>query len=191
MSNNRCTPFFFCGPHCSGKTSLLQALEREGLFTQWGPEIGKQLFYQRRFAPEQQNADFELEVTQRELERDLAYMAGSGLIGIETWHPGNLAYAAVRNPGAVAMLAEHMKRSPLLPYAHGIRFSVSRDTILQRTCTFQGDREWAADFYSRIEDKLDVCLQQLGLQDQVRRVDANQDFDAVLREVKLTLSDYC
>lgn len=191
MRSNRCTPVFFCGPHCSGKTSLLQRLEREGVLTRWGAEIGKELFYQRKFAPEQQDAAFELEVTERELARDLTFMAQDGLIGLETWHPGNLAYAAVRNPDVVEMLLVRMKTSPLLSDAHGIRFSVSRDTIFQRTRTFQEDREWAVDFYSRIDSELDVCLQRLGLQDRTRWIDANQDFDVVLRKVRLALSDYC
>jgi len=190
MRSDSCTPFFICGPHCSGKTSLLQTLKREGVLTQWGAEIGKELFYQRKFATEQQDAAFELEVTELELARDATYMAGDGLVGIETWHPGNLAYAAVRNPDALKMLVQRMKTSPLLPDIRGIRLSVSRDTILQRTHTFQGDREWAADFYSRIEGKLDECIQQLGLQDRVRWIDANRDFEVILRNVRLVLSDF-
>lgn len=190
MRSNSCESVFFCGPHCSGKTSILRALEHEGVLAQWEPEIGKELFYQRKFATEQQGIAFELEVTERELARDAICMVRKGLIGIETWHPGNLAYAAVRNPDAVEILVKRMKTSPLLSDVYGIRFSVSWDTIFRRTSTFRGDREWAADFYSKIEGKLDMCLHRLGLESRVRWIDANQDFDAVLRQVRRALADY-
>ena len=75
-----------------------------------------------------------------------------------------------------------IKTSSLLSDAHGIRFSVSRDTIFQRTHTFQGEREWATDFYSRIGSEQDVYL---WIQDnRTRWIGANQDFDVVLRKVK-------
>ena len=30
---------FFCGPHCSGKSSILTQLYEEGIFSAWGNEI--------------------------------------------------------------------------------------------------------------------------------------------------------
>ena len=39
---------FICGPHASGKTSILQALERDNVITGCGYEIGKEIFYSDR-----------------------------------------------------------------------------------------------------------------------------------------------
>ena len=99
---------------------------------------------------------------------------------------GKGAYAAVRNLDAVKILMVRIETSSLLSDDHGIRFSIFRDTIFQRTRTCQGDREWAADFYSWIGNELDVCLR---IQDKARWIDANQDFDVVLRKVKLAILD--
>ena len=55
-----------------------------------------------------------------ELERDNKLVNHDGIIGIETWHPGNLAYALVRNPDCVDDLIKLAKQSSLLPSAKGL-----------------------------------------------------------------------
>ena len=92
---------FFCGPHCSGKTSILKALHQSNFISYYGLEIGKDLFYKRKLNTASQGEEYELEVTSLELERDFLIAPMKGIIGIETWHPGNLAYAMVRNPNIV------------------------------------------------------------------------------------------
>jgi len=170
---------FVCGPHCSGKTSLLEILEREGLIDRRGPEIGKELYYRRRFSPDARPEAFELEVARRELARDLAYQRLPGILGVETWHPGNLAYAAVRNPALLDELESLARRSPFLPAARGIRLTVSRQAISARTRTFASRRRWAADFYSAVDACMDDCLERLGLRDRVAVLDADGPLEAV------------
>jgi len=178
------TIIFFCGPHCSGKSSILDSLYKEGIFSALGNEIGKDLFYQRGFETARQDEQFEFEVSRRELERDVIYASRQGIIGIESWHPGNLAYAMVRNPDSVSRLVSYMISSPLLSNAYGIRLSVSPETIFSRTETFRDNRSWAADFYSKIDGCLDFCLTQLGLQERSISINADKDFSTVIKEVK-------
>ncbi len=182
---------FFCGPHCSGKSSILTQLYEEGIFSAWGNEIGKELFYQRGFDTAKQDEAFELEVSQRELERDAAYAHKRGMIGIESWHPGNLAYAMVRNPDSVPKLVSGMMCSPLISNAYGIRLSVSREIIFNRTKTFKDDPGWAADFYTKIDGCLDVCLTKLNLWERSVCINADRDFDAVIKEVKEAIGSFC
>ena len=88
-------PVFFCGPHCGGKTSILRDLYKEGIISEYGSEIGKDLFYQRHIDTALQGEDFEKEITNMEISRDNEYSRKQGVIGIESWHPGNLAYAMI------------------------------------------------------------------------------------------------
>ncbi|MBD5469455.1 MAG: hypothetical protein HDR21_15120 [Lachnospiraceae bacterium] len=181
---------FLCGPHCSGKSSILKSLYDESLLSDWGFEIGKELYYQNHFDTECQNQDFEFEVSRRELNRDHKYVKSKGIIGIETWHPGNLAYAAVRNPSIVSKLIRCMIKSPLISNARGIRLQISPEVILERTKTFQQNRDWAVDFYTKIDNVLDTCLKQLGLQDRCVFINANQSLEAVIEEVKKAIIDF-
>lgn len=182
---------FFCGPHCSGKSSLLRTLYEEGIFSSWGNEIGKELFYRQGFSTENQSEEFEFKVSREELERDFKFANNPGLIGIETWHPGNLAYATVRNPSSVSKLVSYMKKSPLLSNAYGIRLSIPSEVIFTRTKTFQNNRAWAAIFYTKINNCLDSCMEQLGLQGRYVCIDADREFDIVMKEVKNVIENIC
>ena len=94
------------GPHGSGKTTLGLCLGNQ-LGWRRDVEIGEVL--RREALSRNDNAhalasqpDFDLEVTRAELRRDAASI---GPRIIETWHPGNLAYAQLRNPD----LAKHLE----------------------------------------------------------------------------------
>jgi hypothetical protein len=92
------------GPHGVGKTTLGQALSAEtGL--PFDPELGRALAEDPTFRPAGQGAEvpapaFDAELFTRELARDLERGAAPRII--ETWHPGNLAYAAARSPAVSA-----------------------------------------------------------------------------------------
>lgn len=175
---------FLCGPHCSGKSSILRLLYEEGVLSTWGEEIGKNLFYQRRFDTEKQGKEFEFEVTEMELQRDAVFLNGHGIIGIETWHPGNLAYAMVRNTETFSDLLFRMKESPLISCTYGIRLYISPQTIADRTETFENNKMWAVDFYTKIDENLDFCIEQLGLQKRSIWINADQELATVITEVK-------
>ncbi len=175
---------FVCGPHCSGKSSILKYLYEKAYLSCWGPEIGKELFYQLHFKTDLQDQKFEFEVSRRELERDREYAEIKGNIGIESWHPGNLAYAAVRNPSVVPLLIAYMKNSPLLADAYGIRLCIDPEVIRERTHTFVQKKDWAVDFYQKIDNRMENCIEQLGLKNRCILIDANQKFVDVIDEVQ-------
>ncbi|MEW9053430.1 MAG: AAA family ATPase [Neobacillus sp.] len=175
---------FVCGPHCSGKTSILKELQSRGDIVLRGSEIGKDLYYERKFLTEAQDHFFEMEVATREFERDLHYEKVDGLVGVETWHPGNIAYAAVRNPDSVPELLEFAGRSPFITDSVGIWLRIPKETIIERTQTFKDSREWAGDFYHKIDSKLEVILDNLNLLSKTIIIDANKPQDEVLDEVQ-------
>lgn len=174
---------FVCGPHCSGKTSLLKELNSSGTIIGRGSEIGKDLYYERKFLTEAQNHDFEMEVATRELERDLYYANQDGVVGVETWHPGNIAYAAVRNPDSVSELMAMARKSPFINEATGIWLRIPKDVIEERTQTFRDSKEWAGEFYNKIDSKLEYILDNLGLLSKTICIDASKSKEEVLEEV--------
>lgn len=174
---------FICGPHCSGKTSILKALMEQNIIGFRGSEIGKDLYYERKFMTSKQDAEFEFEIAQKELERDNNYSNESKLIGVETWHPGNIAYAAVRNPETVKQLIEIAKKSPLIDEAYGIWLRIPSETIKQRTKTFENESDWAAKFYSEIDDNIEMSLSGLGLLEKTTIIDAEKPIEQAIEEV--------
>ena len=80
-----CLPIFLCRPHCSGKTSIIKNLLKDGLILERGCEIGKELFYRRRLDTATQGKQFEREITRMEIARDEKY-AKTG--GVWEWNPG-------------------------------------------------------------------------------------------------------
>lgn len=92
------------GPHGAGKSTVGRALARE-LGWPFHEEVGWQLAqdpaYRRTDAtavdPQER---FDRCVFQRELARDDVWIPGRNRV-VETWHPGNLAYAERRSPAVV------------------------------------------------------------------------------------------
>jgi nicotinamide riboside kinase len=176
--------FFICGPHCSGKTSIIKRLYKEGVISYAGDEIGKRLYYNRKLITDKQNSDFELEVTQMELTRDASLDTKNQICCIETWHPGNLAYAAVRNPDFLPKLLEECKKSRILNDVWGISLRVPVGKIAQRTQTFSNKREWAEYFYREIDKKLDFCIDLLDLKSRTTEIISEDNIENVYQLVK-------
>lgn len=99
------------GPHGVGKSTLGVALAaRLGL--PFHEELGATLATDRRLRPHEATAAspqeaFDGLLFDLELARDAA--AGGSARVIETWHPGNLAYAEARSPGVVARMAGRVR----------------------------------------------------------------------------------
>lgn len=103
------------GPHGAGKSTLGQALSQR---TGWPfhDEIGKRLgrdpaFRGSRVRTSDGQPRFDREVFAREVARDRLFeleSPGRPRI-VETWHPGNLAYAAMRSPEVALATLPHVR----------------------------------------------------------------------------------
>jgi len=174
---------FVCGIHCSGKTSILKHLENHGHISYRGHEIGKELYYERKFQPDLQGVDFEFEIAKQEIERDKKLINHNGVVALETWHPGNLAYASVRNPKCTHDLIEIAKKSPLLPFARGLWLKMEHTEITRRSITFKDNTDWAIEFYGKLELEIETSLKSLNLFDKTTIINTNGSFSDTLQNV--------
>jgi energy-coupling factor transporter ATP-binding protein EcfA2 len=99
------------GPHGSGKTTLGKSLAKL-LRWEYHEEIGKALRRQALLEHPDQTAeksqpDFDLKVFELERQRDRKSFKSRI---VETWHPGNLAYAESRSPEIANQYAELLKK---------------------------------------------------------------------------------
>ncbi len=181
--------FFICGAHCAGKTSIIKKLYNENKVDFAGYEIGKQFYYERKkngFKTESADVNFEFEVFEAEAERDIYLNNNKGKFVVETWHPGNLAYVFERSPNYFNdMLQKAYDNIFLLDNMEiqGIWLNVSKENIYKRTKTFADNKEWAVDFYTRINNYIGLALDELGLLNKVKIVDANKSFENTYQKV--------
>ena len=95
------------GKHQAGKTTLgTMLLERSNNFT-FFPEIGGQLRHEVAYNSLESSEPFDREVMRRELARSQEILQCPKIPVVETWHPGNIAYAEQRSPG---MVPEYLAR---------------------------------------------------------------------------------
>ena len=176
--------FFICGAHCCGKTTVLKKLEQDGDISFRGSEIGNDLFNERKFLTETVDEEFEFEVANLEIQRDTELINYKGVVGIETWHPGNMAYAATRNPNTILSLRETALKSPLIDHAFGVWININKNEIRKRTQLFQERVDWACEFYGKVNSKIVNCIELLTLQHRIRVIDGNRRIEAVIYDVK-------
>ena len=99
------------GPHAAGKTTLGRSLARHLGWT-FHEELGRKLRQQAlQENPDahaaRAQANFDRRVIQAEVERDKEWNDGEDRV-VETWHPGNMAYAFRRSPEVARTLEEQI-----------------------------------------------------------------------------------
>jgi hypothetical protein len=181
--------FYIIGTHCCGKTSIINRLKSEGHIELSGSEIGKDLYYKEKFLTSSQDLHFEHRVAGLELDRDKSFDDFQGIVVVETWHPGNIAYALLRNKDGCGDLLEYYKSSPFKKNAIGIWLVLSNpaETINQRTKTFIGDKDWAVEFYCAIQNSINDAVNMMGLKNSIIKISADDDADTVYKSVLDTI----
>ena len=189
MTIDNKTLIYLCGPHTAGKTTIRESLKNHPDVDYYnGVEIGKKLYYEavdKENFTANQNEEFEKKIAQMELARDADILQKAYKIAVvETWHVGNLAYAMKRNPNSVDVLVKLARTSPFFQKSFGIWLRVSKETIFQRTKTFSEDREWASEFYTDLDSRMESCFQVLGItNDNYCILDANRTLEKNMNDV--------
>ena len=103
------------GPHGAGKTTLGRALSKHCGWA-FHEELGKTLANDPTFRPPSVRAcelqpTFDREVFAREMERDFLFDAvqREQVRIVETWHPGNFGYAALRSPEVALAMGPYLR----------------------------------------------------------------------------------
>ena len=126
------------GAHAAGKSTAGESLARLARVP-FDDEIGKRLAFDPAWAlgreADERAADFDREVFAREIARD-AMARGPRIV--ESWHPGNLAYAEVRNEALVAPLFAQARRSGRGRCAVAV-YLLADDATRRRRATEAGD----------------------------------------------------
>jgi DNA polymerase III delta prime subunit len=122
------------GPHGVGKSTLAARLARR-LGVAFHAELGREMAEDPSWRPAGTTAEacaaaFDRELFLRELARDAE--AGDTPRVIETWHPGNLAYAARRSPAEAACWLAALRESVLARPTVVLPLVARRETLAAR-----------------------------------------------------------
>ncbi|GAB4195540.1 MAG: hypothetical protein OHK0013_01810 [Sandaracinaceae bacterium] len=126
------------GPHAAGKTTLGRALVDATGWT-FHDEIGKHLASDSTHrppgvGPADPQREFDLEVFAREVARDLAFAAEAPdrIRIVETWHPGNLAYALLRSTDVAAAVFPYVRTAIDWSRVVVVPVTAQRETLERR-----------------------------------------------------------
>lgn len=162
------TTLVLVGPHGAGKSTLGRALAAR-LGVEFEGEIGARLREEHLARDPSQHAmrvqpDFDEQVFREEIARDASRRPGDCRV-VETWHPGNLAYAAERShevvrtwrPTIASAVAPWRDRVLVQPLA------ISRGTALQRLREPGPGDDALVAFFARVAHRAAESAWSLGL----------------------------
>ncbi len=163
------TTLVLVGPHGAGKTTLGRVLAAR-LGVPFEEEIGKRLRNEALARDPLQHAmlaqpDFDAAVFREELDRDAAHRPGVVRV-VETWHPGNLAYAAARSAGEAARWRSVVD-AHVAPWRGVVRvqpLALGRATARARLTEPGPDAEALLDFFADVGAAMVANARALGLE---------------------------
>ena len=141
------------GPHGVGKTTLGRAVAGVLGWT-WQEELGYRMRLQALerdpgAGPALPQEEFDRRLFRAELKRDAASLTLGARV-VETWHPGNMAYARMRSPALARQMEIPVRRAlrtlgPVLVQP----LEASPETLRQR-CSEPGDPDELIPFFLRV-----------------------------------------
>ena len=152
------------GAHGSGKSTLGRALAG-ALGWEFHHELGEELRLRRLARDPGAHAllaqeEFDAELMGLELERD-ARVCGARVV--ETWHPGNLAYARRRSPQAAQRYLEALRARGPLRQAWVLPLAISQETAQERLREPGPGAEATAHFFWSVGREAREQAEALGL----------------------------
>jgi thymidylate kinase len=155
------------GPHGSGKTTLGREVANH-MGADYDEEIGRILRGEALTKNQENHAlnnqpEFDQRVIHKELERDLS--TTSSRI-VETWHPGNLAYAYERSPN-IARMYEDTTRAMIANIEQTVvvqPLRISIETALERLSEpGADDPKQTVKFFRRVARHAEKLARKFGL----------------------------
>lgn len=170
------------GMHASGKTTAGKFLESRGF--PFFPEIGEQIRRQVNFDFLTSVEWFDQEVMNRELVRDKEVLNSVQPVAIETWHIGNIAYAAIRSPLIAEIYLSQLQRQVDSIQPRCLLFQISEETfrIRSREPVISGTEDDRLRFFFRVHDNLLHILSELNL--GYMMIDGNQSQEMMLAQIE-------
>jgi len=189
LDKKRPTIISLLGIHTAGKTSIGQRLALLGIPYHF--EIGNDLIKRVDFTSPGAVEWFDREILKREVERDKAFLQdGVSVVGVETWHVGNAAYAKIRTPHLMEryqdLFQNHFpKYNPLFFF-----LDISEETFRQRANkpVPLGVEEDVFVFYQKIKENILSLFEEHSIDHHV--IDANQRMDKVVEDISDILASH-
>jgi len=173
----------------SGKTTIGRLLEQKGYF--YVPEIVEQFIKQGMTTGVDANSILDEMIMEAELQRDkrLFSLKKNPLI-IETWHPGNIAYACLRNPSIAEQYRQIFGKIAKYNKIYGIYLNIPFGTFWKRTGKYKKeDCQRIVAFFKRWQNEIVNCYEEFRV--PLRKIDSNRPENAVLSDVIKSVKVFC